>query len=135
MVMLTILWVCFIFGNSSEVAEVSSQKSGAIAGWFSGIITERTIRKMAHLFEYGVLGILLSADVTAFLHINKKGIFTALSIGLIIAVVDEMIQLTADGRSAQISDVCIDFVGVVLGTTTILVIINFLNKIKSNSKI
>lgn len=114
-ILLLILWIWFIFGNSSEVAEVSSRKSGMIAAWFEGIITERVIRKLAHIFEYTILGIILGFCVKSYYKINKPGIFTVLFSGFIIATCDELIQLTADGRSAQISDVFIDFSGVFIG--------------------
>jgi len=122
MLVLTILWVCFIFGNSLDVPEVSSKKSGEIAGWFTGIITEHIIRKLAHLIEYTILGVLLALDVYFLKVINKIELIKILFSGFIIASIDELIQLTVEGRSSQFSDVCIDFLGVVLGTVAIILL-------------
>lgn len=123
-----VLWIWFIFGNSAEVAEVSARKSGAIASWFVGIITERTIRKMAHLFEYTVLGILLSFNGKLYYKLNKLGTSIILVSGLCIASVDEMIQLTSSGRSAQISDVVLDFSGVIFGVLMLFFAMWIFNK-------
>lgn len=112
---LLILWIMFIFRNSSETAAVSSVKSRAITAFLKNIVSEKFIRKMAHLIEYTILGFLLSFTSDSCIGRNKRGTIITLVAGAIIPAIDEMIQLTSAGRSAQFSDVCLDFSGVVLG--------------------
>lgn len=139
-----VLWVCFIFRNSSEVAEVSSQRSGALAAFLMNILSEHVIRKIAHLFEYTVLGILLINFVSCFKTCFKGSddimrlrgnsfiqvICSALA-GLVTASIDEFIQLNTDGRSAQISDILLDFMGVLAGLTIFFILTKIVFVIKS----
>ena len=114
-VLLLILWIMFIFGNSTQTADDSSVRSGAIAALFGNILSEHFIRKCAHLFEYTVLGFLIGFVKDSFVGKNKIGMYVSLASGFVIASCDELIQLTSEGRSAQFTDVCIDFAGVALG--------------------
>ena len=51
-----------------------------------------------------------------------KLLVPALPLGLLVAVVDELLQLSSVGRSAQVSDVLIDLIGILLGTLFIWLI-------------
>lgn len=133
---LLVIWTLFIFKNSSETAAVSSVRSGAITAFLGNIVSEKFIRKMAHLIEYAVLGFLICNVMHSFDYINKKGTIIALVSGFVIASADELIQLTSDGRSPQFSDVCIDFCGVLLGyifLRIILILIMKISKSKMNA--
>lgn len=127
-VVLLIAWILFIFGNSAESAEVSSIKSGAVVSFVGDIVSEKIIRKCAHVFEYTVLGLLLGLTTDSFHCINKIGLTISMVAGFLIASCDELIQLTQEGRSAQFSDVCIDFAGVVLGLIVLSGIRKVINK-------
>lgn len=140
-----VLWICFIFRNSSEVAEVSSQRSGALAAFLMNIISEHMLRKMAHLFEYTVLGILLKNLIDCFtISISEKNRIDKIKVfkiiipaiaGAVIASLDEFIQFNTDGRSAQISDVVLDFVGVLAGIVILCLfykLIQFVNVKKTH---
>ena len=114
--LLLILWVAFIFSNSMDNADASTLKSGAvlallrrILGSEGAALTEFIVRKTAHFTEFAIEGVLLFLVV--------KGYTTRpLLAGLMTALTDETIQLFSLGRSSQVTDVWIDFAGVVTGT-------------------
>ena len=119
---LVLLISVFIFVNSSMDYEASHSSSGAIAD----IIrpgesladreqTEFTIRKLAHLVEYFVLG----ASVTALCisvdrFYGRKFYGCALFYSLLVAVLDEYIQ-SFTGRGSTVPDILLDLVGITLG--------------------
>lgn len=72
-------------------------------------------RKTAHVMAYTLLGILTMAAL--FQHSIKKGrrFAIAFAICALYACTDEIHQLFITGRSGQISDVCIDACGALLG--------------------
>lgn len=74
------------------------------------------IRKGAHMAEYAVLAILLGIHFLTIKASIKQ--FFVLNIGICVlyAMSDEFHQLFVEGRSGQISDVCIDSIGVLIGT-------------------
>jgi VanZ family protein len=82
------------------------------------------VRKAAHFTEYLILGTLLCMYFTMDLY----GIMSRFSIpvltGLLVAFIDETIQLFVVGRSGEIRDMWIDFAGVALGTLIVLAIVN-----------
>jgi len=136
---LSILITLFIWVNSLLPGSVSSAQSGFIVGLADDLLSlfgiqvsldtlSLIIRKLAHFFEFFLLGITLSI----YLIKEKKTIYHALWIGLIIAIIDETIQLFVDGRASSIIDVGIDFIGVGFG----VFITHLLTKIyiKSNPK-
>ena len=65
------------------------------------------VRKLAHVFEYTVIGALLGALL------QRKPLPT-FGIGMAVAVADETIQLLS-GRGSTIADVWIDLCGVAIG--------------------
>ena len=92
--LLLILWVAFIFSNSMDNADASTLKSGAVLALLRRIL--------------GSEGAALT-DPLRFLG-------WPLLAGLMTALTDETIQLFSLGRSSQVTDVWIDFAGVVTGT-------------------
>ena len=77
-------------------------------------------RKTAHVLAYTLLGILTMAAL--FQHSIKKGrIFAAaFAICALYACTDEIHQLFITGRSGQVSDVCIDACGALLGICAVI---------------
>ena len=81
------------------------------------------LRKAAHAAEFAVLGVLVTSLAhqkrTSELYRRYFGssagrwrlVCIVALCGLTAACIDEAIQLTSPGRSAQISDVCLDFCG------------------------
>ncbi len=85
-------------------------------------MTDHLVRKLAHFCEYGALGILAGALL---LVKKESGIFRwsyALLCALAVAVIDESIQLLADGRGAQVQDVLLDTAGSLTGLLTVWLI-------------
>lgn len=71
-------------------------------------MTEHLLRKAAHFTEYAILGAL---SFCAFRFSSKYHLPTVLLCGMAAALTDETIQLFVPGRSGQVSDVWLDFVG------------------------
>ena len=85
-------------------------------------ITEHIVRKLAHFTEFTALGMLLSIDTALFLKKMKQYIWVPFFVGLLVALVDETIQLFPIGRSSKVTDVWLDFSGVIFGTIILLVL-------------
>lgn len=125
---LTILWMIFIFVMSHTPGNDSSKQSNFIVNIIVQIlpITRNTlsfiVRKCAHMTEYAILAFLIYKTIV---HIEnsliKSFIFTFLY-----ACTDEFHQLFIAGRAGQIRDVCIDSTGALI----MLLIIYFILKRK-----
>lgn len=76
---------------------------------------ETIIRKIAHFSIYTVVGILLMSLMATYNLSNKTRAIVSETIGVVYASTDELHQLFIQGRSAQITDVMIDSMGVLLG--------------------
>lgn len=132
----TVLWVCFIWGNSLQAATVSSQRSGTVTALFNQWIpwfTEHLVRKTAHFVEYAVLGLLLAAVLFVFLGAPRKNLPLLLLIGFSIPFMDETIQLFVPGRSGDIKDIWLDAGGVVCGLALGAVIRLILHRVRKRS--
>ena len=118
-----IVWMGLIFYFSHQRGEESSQ----VSSWFTNFVESIAeilhiditgwdvhflVRKGAHFTVYAVLGLLLFA---AF-YINRGKLFsssiTAVIIGGIYGVFDELHQYFVPGRSCQLRDMLIDASGV-----------------------
>lgn len=112
----TLLWIAFIFGQSAQPATVSDKTSDHVLEQVQKVIPNATVtplRKSAHLFEFFVLGLLLALTCRG---LGGKTLLPPLAMGLFAALCDETIQIFSNGRSAEVVDVWIDFGGVLLGT-------------------
>ena len=121
------VWLCLIWGHSLQPATVSEEESGFFLEYIGKIlpflltsdIGMFLLRKTAHFIEYLILGILLCVETKH----EDKGFFKRFTmIGLMIAFIDETIQLFVVGRSGEVRDMWIDFAGVALGTLITLAI-------------
>ena len=76
----------------------------------------RHLDKIAHFFEYGVLGYLMTRSF--FNHgrasVSRKAIPLALLLGLVLAGTDEFYQLFVPGRMASLGDFFADGTGVLV---------------------
>ncbi len=127
--------VAFIFYNSAQVAQVSSEASGKFTVLLNKalsclpveiVLSEHIVRKLAHIAEFAMLGFLFTFCLRVY---TKRLIaFSAwpLLFGLFIAVCDEFLQKFVPGRSSQIKDIFIDFIGVCGGTLAAITIVLFL---------
>lgn len=138
-----------IFGFSSQNAKESSGVSGKITEAVLKNIeyvqkleknekeniyhrVESVIRKIAHFSIYTVVGILLIAICSTYKIKEIKGIVISFILGGIYATSDEIHQSFIPGRSAQITDVMIDSLGVLFGIFIFLLIIKIFQKILHN---
>lgn len=92
--------------------------------------TEKIIRKIAHFSIYALVGFLLMGLVSTFKLKEKTRILISLILGVLYAASDEIHQLFSPGRSAQITDVYIDTLGVLVGIFVILLFIKVFEKMK-----
>lgn len=92
--------------------------------------TEKIIRKIAHFSIYALVGFLLMGLVSTFKLKEKNRILISLILGVLYATSDEIHQLFSPGRSAQITDVYIDTLGILVGIFVILLFIKIFEKMK-----
>jgi len=129
-IILLILWTAFIFFNSLKSAPESIEQSSVIKETVSNIIIKLydetppssvekyieldlmdDVRSFAHIFEFFILYIL------AFLFFSKRGfcsyklLLKALYYSLIVAIIDESIQIFVPGRGMQVVDLMKDIIG------------------------
>ena len=140
---LTALTVAYIFSNSVLSGGTSSKESQGVYGAFKGImdfvfgkdvITHGTFRKLAHGTEFTVLGIELNFIFITLKKYSYKVLPTVLFFGLFTAVTDEAIQILSD-RGSLVSDVLIDFGGVVTATAIIYIVHILVKHIKENKRL
>lgn len=141
LLLLTALFILFIFSRSMVPSEASAQESGSVVGALGGFwnalgidedSADHIVRKLAHFIEFMGLGVLLT--LCAVFHGEKKlkkHIFTVLFFCLCIPVLDETIQYFSPGRAPEVRDVVLDFSGAVTG----FIVVAFIRKIcKMNKK-
>ena len=132
LLILIILTIAFIFGNSLENRQSSAQISTAVYSVVSRMlpfISHKLLRKMAHFFEFMVLG----SELVLYLHLCNKKIEYAVIIGMMAGAIDETIQYFV-GRYASILDVLLDTSGVVIALLLFkYLIFPYLIKKESNS--
>ncbi len=123
--LLTLFSIVFIFSNSLKNGEESYEQSKGLVEFIESIFdpddkipTEDfnfSVRKASHFLEFALLGFsFCSAVALACYTTGKYNICMPLLFGLFVAVIDEFIQ-GFTGRSSMVSDVLIDFAGVIFG--------------------
>ena len=131
----------FILYNSIQTAVESAQQSSravevvqkvvATVAPNSPIVTatgdaydqlHAAVRTLAHFSEYTVLGVLAGWCYRSYT--DKKVWLLVPSVGVaLLSVVDECLQLTAEGRGAQFLDVAVDILGGGLGIAFALLMV------------
>lgn len=128
---MTFLWVAVIFSFSLQPGEVSGDISGSflqkVLEFFVPRVFEQldtmpqeqleiwhtVLRKYAHFTEFAVLGVLSSLTLLQ-TKVKWRGL-SAMAFCLVIATMDESLQLFVDGRAGRVLDVMIDGVGALVG--------------------
>ena len=142
---ITILWVAVIFGFSLQSADISSDISRSflmeiLAKLFPRIMESEAlldfahvlVRKGAHFTEYFILGIMSTNAVRQF-YIKHKSIISVLFC-MLIACLDETLQLFVPGRDGRVLDVLIDSCGAITGIVIVMLIFELIKKYKKNIK-
>lgn len=137
-IVLLILNVAFIWGNSLLPAEYSRVLSGFVknvlavflpaSGSEEGGEGHHLVRKLAHFTEFACLGLLLSWLMYMLYKPRWECVALPLLTGILVAAVDETIQFFVPERGPRISDVGIDTLGVLLGIVLINVFISIKQK-------
>lgn len=127
---LTVLWMLFIFYMSSKDAVTSSGYSSRVGVTVCEIFIpgfrdkepfekaaavaaiETPIRKCAHFFEFMMLGILAYHAFSSFR--------VSFIVSVLYAVSDEVHQLFIPGRSCELADMLIDTSGVILSLLIVI---------------
>ncbi len=122
---LCILFTMFIFARSMKDAADSSAESSVFVNIYLYIYNflfsrtpenpVATVRKLAHVAEYTIQGILLCGVFSTFKEKIKGNVSYIMFLGLLTACVDEFLQLFSEGRAGLVTDIFIDFGGTLLG--------------------
>lgn len=147
-----ILWLCVaaimivVFVFSNQPADVSSETSGGVIEKIASVFIQdyndltieakttivsnmqHLVRKTAHFSIYCILGIFTTSAMLTYIMHYWRRIITAALICLAYASSDEFHQIFIPGRSCQISDVCLDFCGSLLGITIVSLIYYLVKK-------
>ena len=116
---LTLGMLAFIWGHSLMNASASASESETVLHWTLSLgsflpglayLNIYAIRKLAHQTEFALLGLLLRLTGGTFQ--PPRGPRWAFFCGALAAALDETLQLLSPGRSAQVSDVLLDSLGV-----------------------
>ena len=130
---LTLVWMIFIFYLSHQPASVSASQSGGfmdmltslpiVGGLFDELMefsfAEFLIRKSAHMFLYFVLAILIYMSISK--GNSYRYYILAFVLSAMYACSDEIHQLFIVGRSGEIRDVLVDSTGALIGLLLIFI--------------
>ena len=122
------LIVFFIWDNSLQNGGTSDGFSLIFAKWIAPIANKlgfygniwalnRIIRKLAHLTEFTILGGVLYVVLRRYIEYGT--VVKTIGVGIVIASLDEFIQLFSLGRSYKLFDVLIDTVGIIIGISVV----------------
>ena len=126
----------FIFSNSMQVAENSSQQSGRlvallefITASFGGTANTQVltviIRKGAHITEFFIQSFFVGLIFVYGRKPFAQSVIYVLFFGLLTGCVDEFIQSFVNGRGSMVSDIFVDFSGVLLAALFCVAIDHF----------
>ncbi len=136
---ITILIIVFIFYNSMQNGEHSSNTSTAVLMFVNNLInmiglsfelSGHFIRKLAHFIEFFTLGIFLMLTFEAFTNKVFGILWGPMFFSTFIPVIDEFIQIYSPGRTSSVKDVLLDFSGAIVGILLVCISINIKNRYK-----
>lgn len=138
----------FIFSNSLKSRSSSANDSDSVTsvikpfvdpdGKVTSIAFTKIIRKLAHFAEFALLGVELALFRLVFK--KRSALFEKIFsypclmlIALIMALLDETLQIFS-GRSAEVTDVWIDFSGSIFGILFVYLAVALIGYFKKRSK-
>lgn len=139
----TILIVAFIFYNSIQNGESSSNASTVVLNLINDLISSiginfqfsgHFIRKLAHFVEFFSLGFFLMLMFEAFTGKVFSIIGFPMFFAIFIPVVDEYIQIYSPGRTSSVKDVLLDFSGAIIGVIVVSIYFTIKKKYKLKNK-
>jgi VanZ family protein len=122
----TVLWCAVIWQFSLAPDATSSATSGVVREFLNDALssaglsfqfTPLMVRKIAHFSEFFVLGALLFFTLRA--HGIPYYLPLSVTLGALVAAVDECIQIFVPGRGPAVSDVLLDTAGALSGALTL----------------
>ena len=118
-VLLLILCLGFIWGNSALPGRISGNLSNGILQWINSHagthLTGYAVRKLAHFSEFTLLGLILAWMGRLYSEKGTERLTLPLLGGVLAALTDETIQVFVPNRGPSVIDVWIDTSGVILG--------------------
>lgn len=145
-IILTIIWMSFIFSMSNQPANISKELSKnienllnhtpIIGNLLSDVLnspnSQFIVRKSAHIILFCLLSVLCFIVIYEIKKSVKISTLVSFSITFIYACIDEIHQLFIPGRGSQIKDVLIDSIGAIIGLIVINLIFMLKNRIKKS---
>lgn len=137
--LITIFIVLFIFYNSMQNGESSSEASTAVLNFINDMIKAMGlsfklegyfIRKLAHFVEFFIFGLFVMLTFKEFTNKTFSIIGFPMFFALFIPVIDEFIQIYSPGRASSVKDVMLDFSGAITG----IIIVCLFSKVKKRKK-
>lgn len=126
-----------IFCLSAQNGEDSSVTSGFFTKLVTAIagrpVEESVVRTLAHFCEFTGLGLLV-ANLFFAIKNTPKPVLSA-SLSLLYAVTDEIHQIFVPGRACQLSDLAVDFGGIILGVTLFTLLFLFMKFIQKKKSL
>lgn len=135
--LIILFWLLMIFYFSSQRAVYSDRQSLSVANFFAGFLNislpenidlHFLTRKLAHLFEYFVLGILFYLFLCHYNHSEKVKICFSFLAAVLCGALDEIHQFFVPGRTARVFDVAVDGMGALAGICAVLLIVRAIVK-------
>ncbi len=132
LLIITGLWIAFIWFHSAFNAETSGAESNFILDFLNNLLkslglsyefTSHIIRKSAHFCEFAMLGFLSLWTARSFKKCIFKNLMPVGFVCLFTAVSDEYLQLYIPGRAGMVEDVVLDFCGALAGVLFLVLIV------------
>lgn len=144
-IVLIVLTLGFIWGNSLKTKEESSESSESVSNVIQVVVDtmfgedvvsveEGVVRKFAHATEFAALGLEFCVLLIAIKQESYKRYLQILPIGLFVAAVDECLQFVSL-RGPALIDVLIDCCGFSVMTAVFIAIYAIRIKIKSKKQV
>lgn len=136
---LSLALVVFIFTRSLKPAELSGEESEAVTGFLRTILErfieipegdwDGVVRKIAHFCEFAALGFCVKGFAVSVGDLRGQAYRSLpLLACLLTAICDELLQTLMPGRSCEVRDVVLDFIGAVAGVLVLLLCRKLLSK-------
>ena len=131
----TVLLTAFIWLHSLMPATISAQESGNVLSVAEMLLRALNLnRKAAHFSEFLALGVMVTSSFKLYYGSIKKYVFHILFTLLMIPVADESLQYLSPGRSAQVSDILLDFSGCITGMLLTCAAALLIHKVRTERK-
>lgn len=125
---IAVMVIIFILSaeNGEESAETSGWVIEFLSLFFKGDLAQDVIRTFAHFSEYAVLGLLMYNVIYSF-KVKLAPVVSSI-LSLIYALSDEIHQYFVPERACQLSDLAVDFGGIIVGTAVIFLLFGLIEK-------